>query len=150
MLCAPSRARMTKPPPGCSSGGGFVVLGGSVLEGVLDLLAGLLDVGLGLVALAFGLESLVAGGLTRGLLGVAAQLLSSVLDLVVESHDVPFRGPFRNRRSHRCGGGSTPAAPHPMTCSGAARALASRDQRLIGIAFGSGMTRRPCGRCVPS
>src|SRR4051795_3891649 len=94
MPCPPSRARMTKPPPGYSSGGGFAVLGGSVLEGVLDLLAGLLDIGLGLVALAFGLESLVAGGLTRGLLGVAAQLLSGVLDLVVESHDVPFRGPF--------------------------------------------------------
>src|SRR3954454_11050365 len=119
MPCRPRPPSMTKPPPSCSSGGGFAVLGGSVLEGVLDLLAGLLDVGLGLVALAFSLESLVACGLTRGLLGVAAQLLSGVLDLVVESHDVPFRGPFSSSPFPPLRRRVYPRSATSMTCSGA-------------------------------
>src|SRR3954447_15678732 len=110
---------MTKPPPGCSSGGGFVVLGGSVLEGVLDLLAGLLDVGLGLVALAFGLESLRARRLTRGLLGGAAPLRSGVLYLGVESHHVPFRGPFSSSTLPPLRRRVYPRRVTSMTCSGA-------------------------------
>src|SRR5688572_8555844 len=60
---------------------------GSVLEGVLDLLAGLLDVGLGLVALALGLHLAVAGGPAGGFLALAGQVLGLVLDLVVKTHD---------------------------------------------------------------
>src|SRR4051794_30080465 len=62
----------------------------SALEDVLDVLAGLLHVCLGLVVLALGLEVLVAGHPARGLLGLAADLLSCVADLVSDTHTHPF------------------------------------------------------------
>src|SRR5687767_11263832 len=71
---------------------------GSVLEGVLDLLAGLLDVGLGLVVLALGLHLAVAGGPAGGFLALAGQVLGLVLDLVVKTHDshlIRSNGPRR-------------------------------------------------------
>src|SRR4051812_26809145 len=59
----------------------------SVLEGVLHVLAGRLDVGRHLVALALGLETLVVGALADGLLDLADQVFSRVLDLVCRTHD---------------------------------------------------------------
>src|SRR5215213_3745535 len=58
---------------------------GSGLEHVLDLLAGLLQVRAALVGLAFGFQLLVVGGLADAFLGLAAELLSLVADLVIRT-----------------------------------------------------------------
>jgi len=59
----------------------------SVLERVLDVLAGLLRVGLDLVRLAFGGELVVVGRVADRFLRLAGDVLSGVLDLVVESQE---------------------------------------------------------------
>src|SRR5918995_3298887 len=62
------------------------LIGGSA-EGILHVLAGLLDVCLALIGAAVGLKALVVGRLAEAFLGLAREVLSSVLDLVVCTHD---------------------------------------------------------------
>ena len=54
---------------------------GSVLEGVLDLLAGLLEVALSLVGFAAGLQVVVTGDFTGLLFDLASDFLGLVLGL---------------------------------------------------------------------
>src|SRR4051794_20649479 len=60
---------------------------GASAERVLHVLAGLLGLGFPLVDVALGLEALVVRRLAEALLGLAGEVLSSVLDLVVCTHD---------------------------------------------------------------
>src|SRR5699024_11192232 len=62
------------------------------LDGVAGVLELVLGVGLALLGLALGLGLLVAGQLAEALLGLAAQLVLAVLELLVGAH----RGPPRS------------------------------------------------------
>src|SRR5699024_5990163 len=59
------------------------------LDGVASVLELVLGVGLALLGLALGLGLLVVGDLAEALLGLAAQLVLRVLELLVSTHRQP-------------------------------------------------------------
>src|SRR6478752_9606405 len=63
-------------------------LGLVALDGVLDVFADLLRVGDDLVLLAFGLQAVVVRGVSGSFLGLAAEVLRLVLNLVSDTHGV--------------------------------------------------------------
>src|SRR5699024_8472619 len=77
-----------------AAGSGVVVLVpehalGRALDGVASVLELVLGVGLALLGLALGLGLLVVGDLAEALLGLAAQLVLRVLELLVSTHRQP-------------------------------------------------------------